>query len=253
MHYDVARAYTARLGELGRANALSGPGQWSGIAACATGIRKARNDRYLTAPSLSLSDLATLSLDHDKYPEESKFTPGKCHVGARRRKTRHGLARKRRAMRPRSTLRRNHTTEDRRRNAANTIHEALKETHSRSVACVARIREIRARADWRANTHKILPRWQPPNDVSTRTYGPGRQICEVGKRRYVRLAVDPVEIAQAEAKSIQEMKTRRRDAEVIIRRIHFVSPVRPNFRRGDLTLFMTILYPLRRGWCWARN
>ena len=77
LHYDVARAYTARLGELERANALSDPGQWSGIAECETGMRNKRRDRDLTDPSLSLSDLATLSLEQDGRPEESKFAPAK--------------------------------------------------------------------------------------------------------------------------------------------------------------------------------
>ena len=39
---------------------------------------------------------------------------------------------------------------------------------------------------------------------------------------------------------------RRYDVEMIIRRIFYVWPIKPNFRRANLILFTTILYPLRR-------
>ena len=77
LHYDVAKAYLARLRMVGRLNALSDPNQWPAIAECETAMRNERRDRNLTDPSLSLSDLLTLSLEQDKYPGASRFIPPK--------------------------------------------------------------------------------------------------------------------------------------------------------------------------------
>ena len=78
MHCDVERAYLAKLNKkMERLDALSGPNQWAAIAECETAIRNDWHDRNVTDPALSLSDLLTLSIEHDRYPGASKFTPSR--------------------------------------------------------------------------------------------------------------------------------------------------------------------------------
>ena len=77
LHYDVARAYTARLRKIERLDALSDPNQWAAIAECEYSMRNDWHGRNLNDPSLSLTDLVSLSLENDKYPEASKFAPAK--------------------------------------------------------------------------------------------------------------------------------------------------------------------------------
>lgn len=78
IHYDVARLYVSRLRKMERLNALSDPYIWHAIAECETSMRNEWHDRNLTDPSLSLTDLVSLSPEHDRYPDASKFTPSRA-------------------------------------------------------------------------------------------------------------------------------------------------------------------------------
>ena len=77
IRYDVARLYVSRLREIERLNALSDPNFRSLIAECETSMRNEWHDRNLTDPSLRWSDMVTLSLERDKFPDASKVTPSR--------------------------------------------------------------------------------------------------------------------------------------------------------------------------------
>ena len=77
LHYDVARLYVSRLRKMERLNALSDPNIWHTIAECETSMRSERHDRNLTDPALSLTDLVSLSLEHDRFPDASKSIPAR--------------------------------------------------------------------------------------------------------------------------------------------------------------------------------
>ena len=77
LHLDVALLYLAKLRKLERINSLSDPNIWSLIADCEAQTRIEWHDKNLSDPSLCLGDLITLSLEHDRFPDTSKFTPAK--------------------------------------------------------------------------------------------------------------------------------------------------------------------------------
>ena len=77
LRLDVAHTYLAKLRKLERMNAVSGPNIWPHIAECETHTRNERHGKNLADPSLSLGDIIALSLEHDRFPDATKFPPSK--------------------------------------------------------------------------------------------------------------------------------------------------------------------------------
>ena len=73
----IAHLYLAKLRKLERMGAVSDPNISPHIAECETHTRNEWRDKNLADPSLSLSDIIALSLEHDRFPDATKFTPSK--------------------------------------------------------------------------------------------------------------------------------------------------------------------------------